>query len=686
MAVPSHVLTPTHVRTPRKGASKVGFALVLAAATACALHAGTQYMAFALGFDPRLGGFLIDARDVLPWRLLALGFGVAALICLLTGRRWAAAGAGALDLLCVDLALGPLYAPHQVLVWSWHLRGAPGFEGLLMEVMVCGFAGGMTVLLVGYYLVRRPFPLPTAPKTLGSAHFGTETSLLGSQGVVLGLSSKRSSKSPSKRSKRSRSKRSKSSRSNHLLRYNEEGHLLTVAPSGAGKGVGPIISTLLDYPGSLICTDPKSENFFVTHRRRQRMGHHVVALDPFRVVEQIGRRASVYDADDAYDELTYEAACGAFNPLALIDPQSEEAIDVARTLAEMIVAEEGDRQDATSVYFNKEARATIAGLLLFVAAHRRGPERSLPGVRRLLCQGPREFKAFLNEEMTRTSACHGEIRAAANRLRQKADREYGGVVSSMHHHTHFLDSPAIQRTLTHSSFHPDEIRRRRLSLYLILPPHRVDAYAAYQRVMIQCFFTALSEGPPPTKAPRTLFLLDEFANLGKLDSVVRALTLMRGYGAQIWMFVQNLPDLKKVYGRAWKSLLDVNVLQTFGTNDHETATHLSAMLGHRTVYAAGRSANRSAGGKRRGRGRSLTYTERQRPLLAPDEIRRLDEDKQLLFVRGEAPIGARKLRYFEHPVLCRRAGPNPFHAGPAKGSPGAKGPLDAELDAELTPA
>src|SRR5436190_1431125 len=60
------------------------------------------------------------------------------------------------------------------------------------------------------------------------------------------------------------------------LTYSGDGHLMTVAPTGAGKGVGLIIPALLTYPGSVIVTDIKGENYQVTARYRRQMGQQVV--------------------------------------------------------------------------------------------------------------------------------------------------------------------------------------------------------------------------------------------------------------------------------------------------------------------------------------------------------------------------------------------------------------------------
>lgn len=53
-----------------------------------------------------------------------------------------------------------------------------------------------------------------------------------------------------------------------LLRYDGPAHLLTMAPTRSGKGVGTIIPNLLTLDRSVVCIDPKGENARVTARAR----------------------------------------------------------------------------------------------------------------------------------------------------------------------------------------------------------------------------------------------------------------------------------------------------------------------------------------------------------------------------------------------------------------------------------
>ena len=64
-----------------------------------------------------------------------------------------------------------------------------------------------------------------------------------------------------------------------MLRYGGDGHLITVAATRSGKGVGAIMPNLLSYPGSVVVTDPKGENYYVTARyRREELGQEVTPI------------------------------------------------------------------------------------------------------------------------------------------------------------------------------------------------------------------------------------------------------------------------------------------------------------------------------------------------------------------------------------------------------------------------
>jgi type IV secretion system protein VirD4 len=402
-----------------------------------------------------------------------------------------------------------------------------------------------------------------------------------------------------------------------LLRYSGGSHLMTIAPTRTGKGVGTLIPNLLTLSRSVICIDPKGENTRVTYKARARFGP-VHILDPFGIGGQ-------------------PSAC--FNPLAAFDPASLDLAEDAATLADALVFDAPG--EAGEAHWNEEAKALIGGLILHIVTLEPPERRTLAVLRALLTCAPRDFETLL-ADMQASTAAGGLVARAANRHLGKADREATGVLSAAQRHTHFLDSPRMTAVLDRSDFAFADLKARTASVFLILPPDRLTTYARWLRLMVTQSLQDMARANVPASAP-VLFLLDEFAALGHLAPVERAMTLMAGYGIQLWPILQDIHQLKATYGaRAGTFLSNVAVLQMFGINDHETARLASDLLGQGTVVFE--TTSRALDSDRSG----ITYAEHHsgRPLLTPDEVRNLPQSRELLFVAGMRPVLADKLRYY----------------------------------------
>lgn len=661
------------------------FTLALAASVVFACWLGTEYVAYRLGYSPSLGpwAYLASPGSRAWWREAAAALSLTSIgiMAVRRARRWAIL-VSALALFAALAAfvtgVGPLYAPHKGIVWAFqfehaskhdleHAAGksadhrAPFRSGSVRSVNRWSarsvtpratpteaaiasqglfVSGGALVALMSLVILARPARKRITPSTShGSARWGDGVAFLGSVGLMLGRMSR--AEKPTSSWRRSQKPRTCSP----ALRYNGDGHLLTVAPTRSGKGVGCVIPNLLVYPGSVLVTDPKGENYTVTARARRALGQTVHALDPFDVV---GGTAS-------------------FNPLDLVDPESPDAIDDARLLADMLVVTEGKGAGGDFAHWNEEARALLSGLVLYVAAKAPRELRTLSHVRELLTLPPESFRLLL-QDMLECDDVDGLVKRAAARHLQKADRERSGVVSAAQSHTHFLDSPRMARVLDASTFQFDELKTTRMnagtSVYLVLPPDRMDSYHRWLRIMVACGLRSMMR-VPGAPATRVVFILDEFAHLGRMQPVERDIGIAGGYGLTLWLLVQDLAQLKGMYPEKWQSFLaNSDVFQAFGTNDWDTAEYLSKMTGETTIHVE--SENQSSGVShgqhaQRQRGAAFTTSEKARRLLTPDEVLRLPGDQELLFIRGQAPICATKLDYRVDPALLARADPNPMH-------------------------
>ncbi|MEM7429757.1 MAG: type IV secretory system conjugative DNA transfer family protein [Pseudomonadota bacterium] len=415
-----------------------------------------------------------------------------------------------------------------------------------------------------------------------------------------------------------------------LLRYDGPAHLITLAPTRAGKGVGTVIPNLLAVDRSVVAIDPKGENARIAGEARQRFGT-VHVLDPFEV--------SGHPSD-------------CYNPLDRLTPESLDLSEDAASLMEALVMDPaGQMQEA---HWNEEAKAILGGLIMFCVCQEDRNRRSLATVREYLTLPPEKLRALL-ELMQDSDAAGGLIARAANRFLGKADREAASVLSNAQRHTHFLDSPRIARCLARSDFAFSDLRHRITSVFLVLPPNRMDAYSRWLRLLVSQALQDIARDAEAltatmgaeTRSQRltspTLFLLDEFSALGRLEAVERAMGLMAGYGLQLWPILQDMSQLRDLYGdRANTFIANAGVQQVFGVNDFETAKWLSQMIGQETSQFQTDSF-------KPGDGPSFSNHLTGRDLLSPDEIMQMPPNVQLLRVQGQPSALAQKLRYYADP-------------------------------------
>lgn len=131
---------------------------------------------------------------------------------------------------------------------------------------------------------------------------------------------------------------------------------------------------------------------------------------------------------------------------------------------------------------------------------------------------------------------------------------------------------------------------------------------------------------------------------------------MAGFGMQLHGIVQDLSQLKFVYGEGWETFIgNSGTVQYFGSRDRFTAEYFSALCGETTVWNFSSAIARTFGSSSSANGvttsSSTTETDAtaaaQRKLAYADELMRMHADKQLLVIDNLNPIIAHKVRWFE---------------------------------------
>jgi type IV secretion system protein VirD4 len=391
-----------------------------------------------------------------------------------------------------------------------------------------------------------------------------------------------------------------------------EGHLITVASTGTGKGVSAIIPALLRYSGPVIVIDPKGENYAVTARRRREMGQNVVVLDPFEITG-----ASRLDR-------------ATLNPLDYITPSEDSFVEDVEMIANILAGEE--METAREPFWPHMGYQLIVFVLLYQFRSLPQDKWNLVETRRIIGQGIGGLEELGKEILDGNDEL---LKAHAGLVVNPAESTIGGYWSHAVSMLSFLKGSLLEKSLAKSTFAiGDIVENKPLSIYLVIPPEKLKSHYRLIRLWMSIFISAITLRTVKPKIP-TLMLLDEAAQIGYMPQVEDAITLLRGYGVKVWSFWQDLSQLQRLYPDSWQTILNnCSVQQFFGQ-----ATALAARSVH-DVTGFGTAS----------------------------QIRNLDRGEMILSIHGDEPVIAQKPNYLEDTPFEGLAEANPFYADVIEGS------------------
>ena len=148
---------------------------------------------------------------------------------------------------------------------------------------------------------------------------------------------------------------------------------------------------------------------------------------------------------------------------------------------------------------------------------------------------------------------------------------------------------------------------------------------------------------------QTFFILDEFANIGKIPDFDKKISTSRSRKISFSVILQNVDQLEAVYEKSYETIMGNCDTHLFlGSNSYKTVEYFSKALGEKTIERDSISINRDKQNWRTGK--SVSDQVMARALMTPDELRRMDNDQCIIYEKGIKPVKARKFYYFEHPM------------------------------------
>lgn len=433
----------------------------------------------------------------------------------------------------------------------------------------------------------------------------------------------------------------------YLAAYGEQFVMLAAEP-GSGKGVGVVIPNLLSYPDSVIVFDPKGENWSKTAGWRRQQGHECYC---FRPNDLASHRWNVLD-------------CIRRDPLYRLGD-----ID---GIGSILFAAGAEAQNASFFRTAQNFFTAIVLFLLDVEGAGKGVPVTLPQVYEIACsaEGIDRWAAMVMEIADLSDETRRELSVVI--AAGKNPETFSSFTGILKQRLSIYGKKTIAAAVSASDFNFDDLRKKRISVYICLTVEELNNDAMRQLVNL-LFSQAIRQntrvepqqggtGPDGDYILKyqVLFLMDEFAVLGKVDIMEIAPALTRSFNVRYLIIFQNKDQLRssRLYGsQGANAIMDAFHIEiVFAMSSVSSATEYSKRLGNTTERVSSRSRSSSRGGMSNSTSESL----QARPLMLPQEIMALPYEDELIFIQGTnrskpLKVRARKIFWYQDPDFLKRS-------------------------------
>lgn len=429
-------------------------------------------------------------------------------------------------------------------------------------------------------------------------------------------------------------------------------NVLVIGGSGVGKSFYLLTPNIYQadpkgkYPGSYIFTDPKGELLQKNGAYLKNKGYRI------RVLNLVS--GAMQESD-------------GFNPFVYIRRES----DIDKLVRNIQDNTKDDNSAASDPFWPKAETLLLKSLFLLVWMESElfGWEKNINTVMMLLNKAqiddnpkvPSELDQIFDDLVLRTidEPGKGDMHPAwlaYHKVMVGAADTKRSIVISAHATMQIFENPDIQRILRKDEMDLASIgtgvvdgkKNVKTALFCVIPDSDTTFNAIagmlytllFQELYFQADFCHKGELPVPVT-----FWMDEFANIALPKDFMKMLTTMRSRLISCVIIIQNLAQIKEKYEKSWEEIPgNCDVCVYLGGNEQSTFEYVSKNLGKKTIY------KKSTGETKGSHGSSSTNEDvLGRELMLPEEVRELDNDFCVVFVRGKKPILDHKFRTLESP-------------------------------------
>ena len=405
---------------------------------------------------------------------------------------------------------------------------------------------------------------------------------------------------------------------------------VVIGGSGAGKTRFYAKPNIMQCNTSFVVLDPKGEII-------RSVGH---------LLEDNGYVIKVIDLIDMSKSLGY-------NPFHYI--RSDK--DVLKLITNLIRNTTPKGSSTNDPFWEKSETALLEALMLYLYHYAPEDEQNITMIMEMLNyaevkEDEEDYESPLDELFKRLEMVDSNSLALKQYkiYKQAAGKTAKSILISVGVRLAAFNLEELASLTKYDEMELEQIGERKTALFAIIPDNDSTfnfvvgmLYTQlFQMLYYQADYVHGGELPIPVH-----FLMDEFANVALPDEFDKLLSTMRSRQIFVSIILQNLAQIKALYKDSWESILG-NCDETYylGGNEQSTHKYISELLGKETLdtNTYGKSSGHSGN-------YSTNYQQTGRELLTADEVRLLDNNYGLLFIKGERPVKDKKYDLLKHPYI-----------------------------------
>lgn len=419
-------------------------------------------------------------------------------------------------------------------------------------------------------------------------------------------------------------------------------NILVVGGSGAGKSRGFALPNIMQCCCSMVITDPKAELLRKTGGLLEKKGYEVRVFD-------------LINPDTSF----------CYNPFEYVHDDK----DVLRLISNLIQNTTPKGSQSSDPFWEKSETALLQALMLYLLHEAPPEEQNFAMIMEMLGSAQvkeedEDYESPLDILFDRLEMRDSDSIAVKQYhiYKQAAGKTAKSILISVGVRLAAFNLPQIAKLTNTDELDLSSMGERKVALFCCIPDADTSLNYLVGMIYSQLFQTLYYMAdrvhggalPVPVNC-----IMDEFPNVSLPNEFEKILATCRSRSIYCSIIIQNMSQLKALFKDSWESLVgNCDEFLYLGGNEKETHKYVSELLGKETI-----DTNTYGQTKGKSGSYSTNFQQSGRELLQPDEVRMLDNQNALLFIRGERPILDAKYDLMKHPNIryTEDGGAGPFN-------------------------